>query len=258
MKEKPLYKIEINEDDTDETGIEFISIVGRPAIGIKGVRLAAIDEEGCPFPPCHPNCSCLIVNGQWKLEAKGKTEGGPCEYCIANKKRYNINVNRPGGGRFSVMFGEYKDDEKMIIAAPSMVPDLPIDRSDEYGEYQVVFSKEVIQKIVKKFFKNRSNHSINFEHTNKMVDAYILEHWIVEDTYKDKSNLYGFELPVGSHFMMVKIEDREFWEKEVKNNDKTGFSIEGVLGHNLVKMSESELIDSLSLEELMVILNIKS
>lgn len=245
MKEKPLYKIEIN--DEDETGVELISIVGRPAIGIKGITLAAIDEEGCPFPPCHLNCQCSIVNGQWKL---GESEAGPCEYCIANKKRYNRNINRPGGGRFSTNFSEYKDDEKMILAAPTMIPDMPIDRSDEWGEYQVVFTKEVIEKIVQKFFKSRSNHSINFEHTKKMVNAYIMEHWIVEDTYKDKSNLYGFELPVGSHFMMVKIEDRDFWENEIKNNDKKGFSIEGVLGHNLVRMSEAELIDTLSLEEI--------
>jgi len=245
--EKPLYKIDINLEDIDETGIELISLVGRPAIGIKGVTFAEIDEEGCPVPPCHPNCMCDIVNGQWKLEAKGKSESGPCEYCQANKKRYNRNKNRPGGGRFSM----FMDDEKMIVAAPTMIPDLVIDRSDEYGEYQVIFSKEVIEKIVQKFFRTASNHSINLEHTKSMVPGYILEHWIVEDTFKDKSNLYGFELPVGSHFMMVKIEDKQFWDKEVKGNNKTGFSIEGILGHKLVRMSEEDIINSLSLEEIM-------
>ena len=145
----------------------------------------------------------------------------------------------------------FMDDEKMIVAAPTMIPDLVIDRSDEYGEYQVIFSKEVIEKIVQKFFRTASNHSINLEHTKSMVPGYILEHWIVEDTFKDKSNLYGFELPVGSHFMMVKIEDKQFWDKEVKGNNKTGFSIEGILGHKLVRMSEEDIIDSLSLEEIM-------
>lgn len=251
MEKKPLYKIDINLEDTDETGIELISLVGRPAIGVKGVIFAEIDEEGCPAPPCHSECRCKIVNGQWKL---GESESGPCDYCKANKKRYNRNKNRPGGGRFSM----FMDEEKMIVAAPTMLPNIPIDRSDEYGEYQVVFSKEVIRKIVQKFFKNNSNHSINLEHTKKMVPGYILEHWIVEDTFKDKSNLYGFELPVGSHFMMVKIEDKQFWEQEVKGNDKTGFSIEGILGHKLVRMSEEDIIDSLSLKELLMVFNIKS
>lgn len=210
------------------------------------------------------NCKCDIVNGQWKLEAKGISESGPCEYCIANKKRFNRNVNRPGGSRFTA----FKDNEKMILAAPTMVPDLVIDRIDEYGEYQVVFSKEVIEKIVQKFFRTASNRSINLEHTKSMVPGYILQHWIVEDTYKDKSNLYGFELPVGSHFMMVKIEDKKFWDEQVKANNKNAFSIEGILGHKLIRMkeeiikadeyNEEEFIDSLSLEEMRIILGISN
>ena len=250
MKEKPIYQIEI--DETDETGIELISIVGRPAIQIKGVTMAEIDEEGCPSPPCHEFCQCTIVNGQWKL---GESESGPCEYCIANKKRYNRNKNRPGAGRFSEFKEYFADDEKMIIAGPTMIPDMLIDRSDEWGEYQTVFTKEVIERIVRKFFKNNGTQVINFEHTDEMVKGYIMEHWIVEDTYKDKSNIYGFELPVGSHFMMVKIEDKKFWDQEVKKNGKTGFSIEGMLGHKLVRMSMEELIDTLTLEEIETIVS---
>jgi hypothetical protein len=92
-----------------------------------------------------------------------------------------------------------------------------------------------------------------------MVKGYITEHWIVEDPMYDKSKLYGFNLPVGSHFMLVKIEDEKFWQEQVKGENKKGFSIEGILGQKLVSMSKmlnmEEFIDSLTEIELASILS---
>lgn len=148
--------------------------------------------------------------------------------------------------------------DKQIIIGPALIPDMKIYREDDkYGQYYVTFSKETIAKMVEKFNKYGSNRKINIDHSNEMVDAFIVEDWIVEDPVYDKSRKYGIEVPVGTYMIMVKIEDTEFWNEEVKDNEKFGFSIEGLLGQQLVSLSrEPELeatIDDLTLEDLIQI-----
>ena len=141
--------------------------------------------------------------------------------------------------------------DKQVIVGPALIPDMRIYREDEkYGKYYVTFSRETIEKMVEKFNKYGSNRKINIDHSNMMVDAFILEDWIVEDTVYDKSRKYGIEVPVGTYMIMVKIEDSKFWNEEVKGNGKFGFSIEGMLGQQLVSLSKDATIDDLTEEDL--------
>ena len=158
----------------------------------------------------------------------------------------------------SMSFKEVSGD-KQIIVGPALIPDMRIYREDDkYGKYYVIFSKETIAKMVEKFNKYGSNRKINIDHSNQMVDAFIMEDWIVEDTVYDKSRKYGFEVPVGTYMIMVKIEDKDFWNTEVKGNGKFGFSIEGMLGQQLVNLEKQvksigsmyKAIDDLTEEDL--------
>ena len=152
----------------------------------------------------------------------------------------------------SMSFKEVGD--KQVIVGPALIPDMRIYREDDkYGKYYVTFSRETIEKMVEKFNKYGSNRKINIDHSNQMVDAFIMEDWIVEDSVYDKSRKYGFEVPVGTYMIMVKIEDTSFWNEEVKGNGKFGFSIEGLLGQQLVSLSKEATIDDLTLEDLMQI-----
>ena len=57
----------------------------------------------------------------------------------------------------------------------------------------------------------------------------------------------------------VKIDDKEVWEKEVKDNKRFGFSIEGLLEHKLVTLASvgrEYTIDDLELEDLLEIFEI--
>ena len=142
--------------------------------------------------------------------------------------------------------------DKQIIVGPALIPNMRIYREDEkFGQYYVVFSAETIAKMVEKFNKYGSNRKINIDHSNMMVDAFIIEDWIVEDAVYDKSRKYGIEVPVGTYMIMVKIEDKSFWESEVKGNGKFGFSIEGLLGQQLVSLSREATIDDLDLNDLL-------
>jgi hypothetical protein len=141
--------------------------------------------------------------------------------------------------------------DKQIIIGPALIPDMKIYREDEkYGQYYVTFTKETIAKMVEKFNKFGSNRKINIDHSNQMVDAFIIEDWVTEDLVYDKSRKYGIEVPIGTYMIMVKIEDTKFWLEEVKGNEKFGFSIEGLLGQQLVSLSKQATIDDLTEEDL--------
>ncbi len=51
--------------------------------------------------------------------------------------------------------------------------------------------------------------------------------WIVENTEKDKSAIYGLEVPVGTWMISMKVNNSEVWNDFVKTGKVKGFSIEG-------------------------------
>ena len=191
----PLYEIFINEGD--DTGMELISLVDRPAIRTKG----------------------MLFSDEVKMQFK-------------------------------------QVGDEQIIVGPAMIPNIDIYREDEeMGAYLVRFTEDTIKKLVEKFNRKGTNRRINIDHSKQMVDGFILEDWIIEDAMYDKSRMYGFELPVGTYMLKVKIEDKDFWENEVKGNEKFGFSIEGLLGQKMVKMEKDYSIDDLTAEDWLDILS---
>lgn len=154
--------------------------------------------------------------------------------------------------------------DKQVIVGPAMIAGKKILRKDDNDNYYYVyFTKETIKIMVDKFLKEDNNRSLNIDHSNKMVPGFIQGAWIIEDPMYDKSRYYGYNLPIGTFFIEVKIEDKEFWLNEVKEEGKFSFSIEGLMNQKLVEMESviieapkyiDELIDSLKEEELEEIL----
>ncbi len=150
------------------------------------------------------------------------------------------------------------DEEHQKIVGPAMIPNKKILRKDDdTGQmYYVVFTEETILKMVKKFNRNNNNRSINVDHSDTMVNGYIEQNWIVGNPNRDKSKDYGYNCPKGTWFIEVVIEDKDFWDKEVKEMGKYSFSIEGLMGMSPYKMSLGnidkfeQLIESLTYEEL--------
>ena len=66
----------------------------------------------------------------------------------------------------------------------------------------------------------------------------------------DKSKLYGFDLPNGTWFVKMKIENDDLW-KEIKSGSLRGLSIEGYFTDKMEKMSEKVQTD----EEILKALN---
>lgn len=111
----------------------------------------------------------------------------------------------------------YKDQQ--ILIGPALVPDKPIYRNDEHGEYYISFDASSIKQIAADYLKNLE---VSIDH-NKSIPATVLESWIKESE-KDKSVDYGFDLPIGTWFVKIHIDNEDIWQ-DIKNN-KYGFSIE--------------------------------
>jgi hypothetical protein len=127
----------------------------------------------------------------------------------------------------------FKDEPKMRIVAPAMIP-MNIYRNDEGEEYYVQFTVDEIENIYSKFMQDLNNQNLfNLEHTDKKVPAYILEAWLVENPKEDKAySSYGIDVPKGTLMLTAQITDKEYYSKLVESG-QVGFSIEGFLGLKL-------------------------
>lgn len=139
-----------------------------------------------------------------------------------------IEVNWVAMSANSPLKINFNQDQKLLYG-PILIPDLPIYRNDPVnGEYYVVFSKEEIQTIVRKFQKQNKNLNLNYQHQpNSQINAVVQELWLTGAN--DKSKDYGFNLPVGSAFAVTYVEDNVFWNEQVKTGNVKGYSIEGWL-----------------------------
>jgi hypothetical protein len=153
---------------------------------------------------------------------------------------------------------EFKNiqDQQMIVG-PALIPNIKIPRTDDNGDlYFVYFTEDTIRTMVEKFNRDNNNKSINLDHTTTMVDAYIQQNWIIEDSYYDKSKLYGFNLPSGTWFICCKVCDSTFWNNEVKDQGKFSFSVEGLMGQKPDGFNDiNKFIDDLNYNEIMDLLD---
>jgi hypothetical protein len=139
-------------------------------------------------------------------------------------------------------------EDKMIIVGAAMVPNKMIHRYDMFGnKYYVYFSKDSIRKMANRFLKQKRTDETSIEHNGIKLGSdkvYITESWISEDPTKDKSSVYGFNLPAGTWFVQMKVDDPKVWEL-VKQNNLSGFSVEGLFKEKAVFSKAEEQINQI-------------
>jgi len=136
------------------------------------------------------------------------------------------------------------DEEQRVVVGPAMVPNKLIKRTDEKGlPYHVYFTEQTIKDISEDFFAKANLNRTNTDHKEDTLTTNntLLESWIVEDPNKDKSSLYGFEVPKGTWMVKYKINDDDTW-KRVKNGELRGFSVEGLFVSRAEAMRANEMI----------------
>lgn len=156
-------------------------------------------------------------------ELEGITAISLVERAAVDVDFLKFNADTPQPNKFEF------DEEKHIIKGVAIRADYPIYRfSEEIGDYYVVFTKDVIQKLIQKFFKDDLIKKVNLQHdSSQYVDnIYITESYTIDR--KNGLNPIEFQsIEDGSWIISMKVENDEVW-KSIKQNDKlNGFSIEG-------------------------------
>lgn len=137
------------------------------------------------------------------------------------------------------------DKERRILMGIALIPNKPIYRKDQSGEYNIIFSSDTVERAAHDFVKRGNTNNSTLEHEIDLgSDAVsVVESWIIEDNVHDKTRKFGFKEPVGSWAVMMKVHDDKTWEKAL-SGEIQGFSIDGIFDLNeitkKVNMSETK------------------
>lgn len=120
------------------------------------------------------------------------------------------------------------NEEKRLLVSPALIPYKQIYRYDANKDknYYVYFTAETVRKAAEAYMKHQNTNSATLQHEEKVTGVHTVESWIVENSTNDKSNLYGYELPVGTWFVTMRVLNDEVWER-IKSGELKGLSIEG-------------------------------
>tara|TARA_R100001198_G_C5150035_1_gene159912 strand:- start:34 stop:750 length:717 start_codon:yes stop_codon:yes gene_type:complete len=168
-------------------------------------------------------------------------------------------VSAPAIEQDFVYFGKEKnnltfakvDEEKRMLVSPALIPNKQIFRYDPNTdkEYYVFFSKSTVRKASELYLKHNNHHKATQEHNERVSGVLTVESWIKEGDM-DKSKLYHYDLPNGTWFVKMRIDNDRLWQ-DIKDGNLKGLSIEGYFTDKMEKMSEKAPTD----EEILKALN---
>lgn len=121
------------------------------------------------------------------------------------------------------------DEDKHILTAVALRADHPIYRRNGDYEYWIIFTKDVIRKLVTKYAKNNLFNSVNIEHNDYsfVKSAYMIESYIVDKARGIVPNEFS-DIEDGSWIVSYYIDDESLWNV-VKNTDAlNGLSVQGL------------------------------
>jgi hypothetical protein len=157
-------------------------------------------------------------------------------------------VSSPAIEQDFVFFGKEKnnltfakvDEEKRMLVSPALIPNKQIFRYDPNtdSEYYVFFSKSTVAKASELYLKHNNHHKATHEHKDRVSGVLTVESWIKEGD-SDKSKMYGYDLPNGTWFVKMKIENDELWNK-IKDGELKGLSIEGYFTNKFESMQKQQ------------------
>lgn len=133
------------------------------------------------------------------------------------------------------------DNEKRLVTAPVMIAETAIPRfNPDLGKYYVKFSKDTIEKMMKKYFKENKIHKVNTNHDPRQQKdgIYMMESYIVGD--RTDSKIFP-ELPEGSWVATYYVDNDEVWQK-IKDGEYNGFSLEGYF----IEKYEDDMIERIT------------
>lgn len=165
------------------------------------------------------------------------------------RKKYLVTVNseafacslvtNPAVEELFVSFSEDKpliekfaDESKHMLTGVVAIPNKPIYRRNKDGEeYDIVFSAEAIEKMAMDYMRNYRQNEVTLQHQEEADGVYLVEQWIKQDDYRDKSAVIGLseDLPVGSWIQTYYVDSNDVWQR-IQSGELRGLSLECALG----------------------------
>jgi len=144
------------------------------------------------------------------------------------------------------------DEEKRLLMGAALIPNKHIYRRNEKDEeYYIYFSEKTVRKASELFLMRSNQNNATYEHKDKLNGMSVVESWIIEDEQHDKSKKYGFDLPVGTWMISMKVNNDDVWN-DVKEGKVKGFSIEGYFADKLEMSLQND--DEILIEKIKEIL----
>ena len=161
-----------------------------------------------------------------------------------------------GKDRHNLTFAKV-DEEKRMLVSPALIPNKQIFRYDPNtdSEYYVYFSKDTVRKASELYLKHNNHHKATHEHNERVSGVLTVESWIKEGD-SDKSKLYGYDLPNGTWFVKMRIDNDDLWQK-IKEGELRGLSIEGYFVDKMQNMSKGQFTNEQIREALREIISPK-
>lgn len=121
-----------------------------------------------------------------------------------------------------------ESNERHMVYGAALIPEKDIYRNNGEQEFYISFTKESIERMSQDFMKEYRQHEVKTDHDEVANEVCVVESWLVEDSYKDKSNALGINVPEGTWMVGMKVNNIETWER-VKSGELKGFSVESML-----------------------------
>lgn len=121
-----------------------------------------------------------------------------------------------------------ESNEKHLIYGAALIPEKDIYRNNGENEFYINFSKESIEKMSQDFMKEYRQWEVKTDHEDIANEVCVVESWLVSDSYKDKSNALGINVPEGTWMVAMKVNNIDTWER-IKNGELKGFSVESMI-----------------------------
>ena len=183
----------------------------------------------------------LIENGIYKAKIKTK-ENGLQILSMVETPAIEINYIKMEEEINHIKM-EVLDEEKNIVIAPALVPDMLIPRVHKGIKYYISFDKETIEQSLVKMSAEQKDQNVDINHSEKLINgAIVMEKFI---THPNRvTQVKNFEnLPIGTLFFTAKVIDEKLMS-DIKAGKINGWSIDGFYDLEIeedVELTEDEI-----------------
>ena len=183
----------------------------------------------------------LVENGIYKAKIKTK-ENGLNILSMVETPAIEINYIKMEEEINHIKM-EVLDEEKNIVIAPALVPDMLIPRVHKGIKYYISFDKETIEQSLIKMSAEQKDQNVDVNHSEKLINgAIVMEKFI---THPNRvTQVKNFEnLPMGTLFFTAKVTDEKLMS-DIKAGKINGWSIDGFYDLEIeedVELTEDEI-----------------